>query len=222
MLRRIAKLGLAAAAMTAFNSSSFGMFVYTYTGNPFTEFDVQGSPPGTYAVSDAITGFIAFTAPLAGSLTNQVVTPVDYRFSDGIHTYTPVHTMSAPFPDFTVSTDAHGQITSWVVALVDSTTTVGTNWLVETVNAYVPEFKYQDDFASVHVCAHPAIDCPPKDFGPFISSAGASNHASPGHWAASGSPPVPEPTTSALLAGGLLASLLYRLRRSSGALRAWQ
>ena len=209
MVGRIAKLGMATLAMATFSSSSMAMFVYTYTGNPFTHFINSGSPPVTHEATDAITGFVAFTAALGQSMQAQYVTPAFYRFNDGVHTY---NSESTPAPSSLMffSTDPLGRITEWNILMSDHSedpSPDGTNWQFES--SFAPS-EHLDiyDRADVYTCQSPNSAHPGCSVGQGVSTGDVFD--APGRWVNS----VPEPTTLWLLGGGLLTSLLYRLMRS--------
>jgi hypothetical protein len=202
MIRRIAKLGMATLVMAAFSSSSMAMFIYTYTGNPFTTFFNTGSPPARHDATDAITGFVAFTAPLGPNLDAQYVSPASFHFTDGVHTYNSVDSSIMFF-----STDPLGHITEWNILKSDVSedpSPDGTLWPFES--SFAPS-QHLDVFdrADISTCETATDRCKAGEG----ASTGIVFNA-PGRWVES----VPEPTTLSLLAGGLLASLLYRVMRS--------
>ena len=82
--------------------------IYQYTGNPFQ--DVVGR----YTTSDSLSGTITLAAPLASNLSNSVVAPVDWSFSDGLKVFTPSNSTADPF---FFSTNSAAQIVSWSVDL---------------------------------------------------------------------------------------------------------
>src|SRR4030095_9571425 len=77
---------------------------YSYTGNPFTSV----TPP--YTTSMFVTGMLTLAGPLPPNITNKIVSPISFSFSDGVQTLT-----SGPlvFGSFGFSTDATGMIVSW-------------------------------------------------------------------------------------------------------------
>ena len=101
---------------SAFASSANANTTYTYTGNPFTGFGgTSACPPQC-----KITGFFTIAGPPPVNLTLSVqqfqfdVTPLTYSFTDGNTTWT--NTNSCP-DFFAISTDASGNITSWVMRI---------------------------------------------------------------------------------------------------------
>jgi hypothetical protein len=103
--------------------------VYTYVGNPFTDFSSPLTPPigGVSFVTPpagltGISGSVTFASPLAlGSVTDlTVVTPLAYSFTDGLHTITQLNsTLFIPNGvDPFLMTDASGNIINWVFVVV--------------------------------------------------------------------------------------------------------
>ncbi len=94
---------------------------YQFTSNPFDEF------AGAVAcLPDCnITGSLTLAQPLAPNLSNATITPASFRFSVGPNVLDQNSATSASFTS--ISTDASGNITSWVITLANANLTISTS-----------------------------------------------------------------------------------------------
>jgi len=152
--------GLAAAPVT-----------YTYTGNGFISFHNDGCP--TPACN--ITGKFTVPYPLVG-LTNAVVSPESFSFTDGITVWT---NNNASPTAFTLSTNANGDITAWNIFLTIPTAFTSSTILFTN--------SYDACCASGHDAAFTILS---SDSGNYY---GESNLDNPGTWARTPSLAAPPP-----------------------------
>ncbi len=125
-MRSLMKVGLGAMfAFGAMYSNAFADVSYFYTGTDFTIAE------GPYTTSDSVTGSITLSAPLGSYLFYDAITPVAFSFSDGVQTLTQNNTNNN---SFTVSTDAAGDITAWVMNVAAEVSGVNLE-LIITANA---------------------------------------------------------------------------------------
>jgi hypothetical protein len=125
-MRSVMKIGLGALfALGTMYSNAFADVNYFYTGTDFT------IAQGPYTTSDSVTGSITLSSPLGSYLFYDAITPVAFSFSDGVQTLTQNNTNNN---SFTVSTDAAGDITAWIINVAAEVSGVNLE-LVVTANA---------------------------------------------------------------------------------------
>ena len=156
--------------------------VYTYTGNNFTTFTVP------FNSSDSVYGSLSLAAPLGANLDQAFVTPEHFSFSDGYQTITDANS----FGTFSFSTDGSGNITQWVIGILDNSltsqiVTVKTNALIHDEGYYYYDSHFDSYTGNVE--------------------------SDPGLWSSPNSSPVPEPTSLALLGTGVLGAFRTLRRR---------
>lgn len=116
MLRRFL-VGIAALIMA---STASAQVTYSYTGNRFLYIG------GCCGVSNVSGSFTVSSALAANTTYNLVGAILNYHFSDGRTIWTPSNYPGGPTPpfgtanEFTVSTDASGNITSWQINIVSN------------------------------------------------------------------------------------------------------
>ena len=164
--------------------------VYTYTGNPFTEF--QGTDAcigGVGECSITLSFTLAFPLPAnfgSGFLT--LVTPLSFSMTDGVHTLTQLN--STPF--FLVETGPTGQIDFWGISASTPLVPPEQFFLVTQRTASV---VFGDDDTNTFTAV---------GNGDFNSTGFARVLDNPGTWTISTVPHVPEPSSLMLLSAGLL------------------
>ena len=134
-------------ACLAANPASASEF-YNYTGNNY-ELIFGGTPP--YDTSMRVTATLEFASPLPANLIDADVSPIGFRFNDGVNTITENSDIEAQA--FRFSTDAFGNITFWNVSAqtaFPSPTNVGDQqWEIATLNT---TSGTQVDYGSLHTC----------------------------------------------------------------------
>jgi hypothetical protein len=124
MFKRLICLGLTTAAIAALCSPALANVIYTYTGAQYTNIsnNQPGPAPATYTTAMSITGTITLANALGANIANQTLTPLNFSFSDGVHTYTLANSGGSAFTSFTnFSTNGLGQITGWNFRIDDLT-----------------------------------------------------------------------------------------------------
>jgi hypothetical protein len=165
-------------------------FTYTYTGNDFTV--VQGS----YTLTDSVTGEFALSAPLSDTTSYDAI-PTSFSFSDGIQTITNSTPGISVF-GFDVTTDASGDIVSWLIDIGVLTNSGSGNYFTSLSTANV---------------SNGAID---SGYNPFTGNEGSIRN-DPGTWTVTDNPAAtPEPSSLILLGSGLAAAAAFgrRLREA--------
>jgi hypothetical protein len=161
--------------------------IYTYTGNPFTT--ITGVPifiTGTsYTTQDSVSGAFTLATPLAPDHTDITPAVLGWTLTDGVQILGSDNPGDS-LKEFKLTTDSLARITFWQVLGV---TTFLDSSYVGTFNEPPSVVGDEGGFAGI-----------------IVNGYGASNAGMPGRWAT-----VPEPTTSTLLATGVLA--LSRVRR---------
>jgi hypothetical protein len=185
----IQRVGFALACLLAWTTSpATADVIYQYTGNPFT---TVASP---YTTSDFISGTIELSSILPPNLNQASIQVNAFSFSDGVQTLTSA-TLGSP-TDSLVSTDGSGAIVAfWEFVFGGSNPEASS---IQTLNAF------------------PGMQGPvTKDEGRLGNLAMGepigANTNSPGVWTL-----VPEPSTTLLLASGVVC-LAVRRRHARGA-----
>ena len=154
--------------------------IYSYTGNHFTNVS------GPYTTSDMVTVSIELADPIV-SPNLQRISPISFRFADGVREITDTDTTSA---DFFVSTDSMANVSLW---LMDADFSGGT---IATANLGSPNLGIRDVGQSF------ILDTGNIGVGVVTND--------PGVWQLT---PVPVPEPSTLAGLGLLGVVfLWRLR----------
>lgn len=126
--RSVQSLSFAVALVAAFIVAApraHAITMYTYTGNPFTDFNPLG-PPNPYTTSDYVHGYFTTAAPLAASLSEYDITGVvlSWAFNDFADDHLPI-TSGPPagfyLTDTNVSTDGGGNIIQWKIGVTNGT-----------------------------------------------------------------------------------------------------
>jgi hypothetical protein len=81
---------------------------YDYTGADYVQID------GAYTSSEFVSGSFTTASPLGDNLTNSPVTLASYSFNDGVQT---INNTNGTVDQFTVYTDANGNIVDWSIDL---------------------------------------------------------------------------------------------------------
>ena len=172
-LLAILAVGLLAGPLAA------GAATLTYTGNNFTRINNFGGPsipPVPYTTADKITGSLEIAAPLASNLTEAVITPTSFTFTDGVNTYTNGNAGS----DFRFWTNGSGEIIFWHVNLQKYNPEVGGGTFqrldAQKVDIFIPVDLAQDVFCAPDSTAQ---DC---SFHAGFYSQQADNADVPGVW----------------------------------------
>jgi hypothetical protein len=210
-----------AAWMAMAAPASAGPVLLTYTGPAFTEFFPVNNPPVTYTSANHISVSVLLAAPLGANPGGNFFTPLSFSISDGIYTITQNNAITYPgqlFPEFFFGTDAGGNIFGWSVsAFADVGNTIvnlGTYY-----NPYTPQYwdTVNNTFCSGPLTGH-EIGCA----GPLVAAGARYKVASATIPAGAGwtVQAVPEPSTWALMLGGLgLLAVVRRTRARAGANR---
>ena len=94
---RLGVMALLAGSLGVLPNPAAADVVYTYTGNPFTGFDVGFGGPGfVYTTNDRLTGQFSLAAQLGANVVNAAIAPSAFSFFDGHITYTDSTTKEAP------------------------------------------------------------------------------------------------------------------------------
>lgn len=185
-------------------SSSFATTTYTYTGNNFNSIGQAPFLPAYYNTGMSISGVLTLNAPLAAS-TTAVVTPVAFSFTDGFQIIDNTLAQNSN-AQFTLRTDAAGNIDAWYISLFDPTftTSVVVNPVCCTLTGH--------GIVTTHILIAQTIDQ-----GSLVDVTNAGNingsrgfiQNSPGVWTTE----LPEPSTFGLMAFGTALSALLARRR---------
>ena len=166
---------------------SFADFVYTYTGNSFTEW-VNGMDLAATNVSGSLT--YASVLPPSPTLTQQ--TPLAWSFTDGVFTWTQANSTCAAL----FSTDASGNILEWQIGFQ-----YGPYSELDLYNSLIT------DKTSGLVIDRTMIGQAAQELATY-----ALVLNNPGTWTAGASSPVPVPPSVLLLASGLIGMVAVRRR----------
>jgi len=176
-------------------------FTYTYTGNPFS---YNGSG---YAIT-SITGSLTLSSPLAVGTTTTLGlaslggTITGYAFTDGgpntsdLANYSLTGFQSSMYGDsqFTLTTDASGQIVAWYLAMYNTSNGIIVSCTVGT-GLYCPAGGEANDGTDV--------------YNNYV----AYNYGDPGSWAETTAiTSAPEPGTDSLVLFGVGVVLVMRRR----------
>lgn len=177
-----------------------GGTIYEYVGNPFDTIVDEAEPSGSYTTSMRIEGFVELATPLAADLDLEVVDSLvlDFSFSDGRQTIdTGVIGIDVTF---LFSTDATGDILDWLFALRRTPLPTGPGDVGGVISSLGGS-----DLALLGVCQASG----PSGCADLSNDEGRVVGAPASAWTI-----VPEPSTGALAALGLIA-LACRGRRSA-------
>ena len=214
LLALVSSLLLAVVA----NTAAAATYVYT-AGSNYT------TVSGAYTTAMTVTGSFTTASPLPANLASVNIGPsgsnlvTAWSFNDGLNTLTNLN--SAPFvltpSNFTVSTNASGQVTAFRFVVVSP---LPPNTVGQVMNgiAVVTTSLYQSSIAS-GVCNNLAANqCSAIAPGPSTSTAYSS--AAAGTFVLAATPAVPAPMLTpallALLTGILLAFVFVRTRSLRG------
>jgi hypothetical protein len=167
--------------------------VYTYTGTPYAyctgSYSCNGTTPSltvTLDLGNALAGGLA-NADISGSINT-------FSFSDGIDVS--ITNTNATASDFSVSTDASGNIIGWYLIAAENCYSgfdcfeSGVGGKIAETSGGAGNFPLDETFNNI-----------PGPTGPIILG-GGENYQNPGQW--STSTPTPEPSTVLLLSSGLV------------------
>jgi hypothetical protein len=193
-VRLAAALCLAGAVLCSAGTDARALAIYQYVGPSFDAFVDNAEPPGSYDSSMRVTATIVLAAPLAPNSGFDIccnpLTPLAYSFHDGRQTLTELNSIAY----FIGQTDGTGAIQYWEMTIIESSAggviTINNSPLSEEED-FVLDRGELGNTCSAEVCEDPGVG----DTGSFLSSAAADA----GTWTL-----VPEPSTAALLALGLL------------------
>ena len=166
--------------------------VYTYTGNPFTNFTGVANP---YTPSDYVHGSFTTASPLAADLDQVEITALvtSFLFHDFDDEHLPIDSSILPAGFFlapVVTTDGNGDIVYWSINVTDGVFT-----------HYITTFSSPGMSQDVNF-----------DVGDLNAQAGpkAWNNSAPGIWAV-----TPEPSALLLCTGGCIGLAVRGTRRRS-------
>lgn len=182
-------------AIVLFASPSKADTIYTYTGNPFTDFFNTACPP-----TCNMSGFFTLSSPLAPNTVVFNLIPDSFSFTDGSVTITDTNATVSPFgsgqfSDFWVTTNSLGNIVVWNTQFFS-----GPNFMFSGTNP-----------PGCVGCG--VIDTSGAFVNTVVGSAFVNDN--PGTWSVT---PVPEPGSVLFITTGLLGVgvLEWRKRRIKG------
>lgn len=147
---------------------------YTYTGTMFTQ-ESSDWPPLSY-----VAGNFTMPSPLAANLNDTTIDPTSFVFTDWVDI---IDNFNATLDQFEVSTDADGNITSWIFSVTENNSQDG--------EGYIYSSSTEGDYATF-------------SYGGYT---GQSSVTAPGTWVVPDPPPAavtPEPSAILLLGTGML------------------
>jgi hypothetical protein len=182
------------------NATANASFVYSYTGNNYTNF--SGISGGVYDASMFVSGTFELGTALAPNLSSYSINPLTFSFNDGINTVTQANTNSATF---LISTDGTGGITGWNIDLNSVPATD-----VNEIKVYIGTDSTYIDTATLSTCtAASGGHCSSYTLTDAVSNAGNPG----GTWEVTS---VPVPAAGWLFGSGLLG-LIGMARRNKAA-----
>lgn len=173
------KMLVVAGALVSASVMAKADATYTYTGNDFT------SAYGAYTTSDYVSGSFTLGSALGDKLSNSIITPDSFSFSDGVQTFSNQNSMLSS-DVFQVSTGANGRITAWDIQIVGAVTAISYP-VIGTVNELGGLYG-------------PVV----YNNGGYDDADGAYNQGAAGKWTTTTMAPTPEPGGLLLLGTGLV------------------
>jgi hypothetical protein len=183
-VRLLASVALAAVLMVI-ASRAMADTVYTYTGNQFNFLLGTACPPECN-----ISGSFTLPSPIGDNVTGAFVTPTSFSFSDGLMTITQANATGFSFDH--ISTNSSGVIVGWNMEWM----TAGYKMFSSTSPPGCTGCSVIDVTFNNAITIEAAI---PND---------------PGRWTTTTTSVVPEPSTLALFATGLVGVLTRRRLKS--------
>lgn len=162
-------------------SSAMADTQYTYTGNQFNFLLGTACPPEC-----SLSGYFTLPSPIGDNVTGAFVTPTTFSFTDGLMTITQANATGFSFDH--ISTNSTGEIVGWNMEW----TTAGYKMFSGTNPPGCTGCSVIDVTFNNAITIEAAI---PND---------------PGRWTATTTGVVPEPSTLALFATGLVGVLTRR------------
>ncbi|MGH9510709.1 MAG: hypothetical protein ACRD2U_01090 [Terriglobales bacterium] len=187
--------------------------VYTYSGNPFSNF--SGTDACSAGIGEcSLQGWFAVASPLAADLTNAAITPESFSFTDGGVTITNLTVNPDPAgpPVFDISTGPDGDISSWLIGFNNATypQVYGAQYTAICTSSNGPQSCLGPGFT-----AGDSTDIGVSFVGGTPGMASVANN--PGTWT------VPEPSSFLMIGSEMLAALgMLSRKRLVGGLRSVQ
>jgi hypothetical protein len=110
------RLALLAVSLIFFSSNAHALVKYSYSGRPL---QLEGSPPSACPYQSVfpfffrgckLSGYFIVPVRLPANVSNQVIHPISFSFTDDIQTITKPYGSNNLY--FNVSTDSNGDVTS--------------------------------------------------------------------------------------------------------------